>query len=1264
VADELRRAGDVAGAGTLQVDRVMARDKLCRFRLANPYLYVLQFVRAASIAGASTIEFTIDADEMECVFDVAIPRQVVGELWTRAYGDRTEPLDHVAYQLALGLGSARAMRPREIRLETSAHGGATLRLTPDVEERIAGEYHGEGTRIYVREKFRVEHFFEFFAARAGVLEEIQVLEDYCAVSWLDIRVNGRKVSYGSGPKSDDRHLVRNEHGRSELGLTPGNMLEIRVLKHDVMVARWAGPGHGVGAAGRVDSPHFRTDLSSLELIQDAEFQEVASQVIYGGYHGAIRQSLRDLPASASAMELAANVLERMIQRQSDGQPVPDQTAALFREFLAHPMWPRADAVNTFVSFHALTGHGRHRFPYVRKRMGHTRLEGHEMVAYLPDESGDVRIDPSPSSQAMYRAMRAMCQLTGNSFVDLSEELRRLNQRATNEELWRSRPPAPPPEADYQVDVSTGGLRAWAYLPVPRARYGTPFLAMKIDGRTVEERDASTPFAVELDGEFQPNPTFSGIEIAGDDDALELLSRLAHRLPDVITALAEEATRDLTPEKRRILRWWIRACFDGSAQREFFAQFGLSGEQISALITEDPRPRPPCFRLDRFLHGGPPPSPHDVLPVLGSVTDVPLFSIWPDRSASLRELADRGQLLYVDDAEAGQLLRDDQADGTIVVVGPDGKQILQLLFGAEPALPVIRRRRLRQVHLEKPPYEPDSETALHTVVDRDDDRAIEVRLLHGGDRRCDVDFVYLDRLLGRAHFETSTGQFEATIWSERLEPDETWSDVARNETARRFLSELTPLCGRALMEWFDSYVEVGEVPDDQTLRTMYFELCVDRFVRAGRDHARDALPIVELVDGEPHRRLTSYANLTEETRRAGGCLPIVRTPEVDSTALGQVDCPALDVGRANVDVVESLFDECRILDVSRQASDRRVRDFYEQPRFDDDLSAAPVVIDVDRDGLTGRVAWHPCTRDAHLERPRAQVHVLLHGRLLETLMLPVPFGRFRMVFEGRKITPDPEYSFVAGGRAEVLRAAMAGACEAIRTGVRRLSRGDGNRLRGLRADVWRLIAALRHTDFRPPFDSLRDLLEEPVLETTSGRWLTFDELREISSGGRCLHASRGGSDRILFIPADQLHLAREALRGWTLVDAEAADVPLYDAHEANDRRAESAPLLRQISHLLLAARGERPHLFDDHMARRIRWAADSASLTGVCRVRTAGVEVNRKHPLVTAVSDDLRDRGAIAFLASVVYSEVNRHYREITDHDELVLQRSFLSLMRA
>ena len=63
IVDQLIAGGTIDSRGAFTVDAEKAREKIERFRLADPLAYVVELVQAAVLVGARRIDIDVDADD-------------------------------------------------------------------------------------------------------------------------------------------------------------------------------------------------------------------------------------------------------------------------------------------------------------------------------------------------------------------------------------------------------------------------------------------------------------------------------------------------------------------------------------------------------------------------------------------------------------------------------------------------------------------------------------------------------------------------------------------------------------------------------------------------------------------------------------------------------------------------------------------------------------------------------------------------------------------------------------------------------------------------------------------------------------------------------------------------------------------------------------------------------------------------------------------------------------------------------------------------
>jgi hypothetical protein len=266
---DLRQGGQKVAAGAFVLDEARAREKLAKFQLVDPRRYVLEFVKAAQLLGATRIEFMIDADELDVRFDgELITAEEFESLASASFGHRETARQQALRHLAIGQNAARTLRLKQFDYEI-------LELEPRPV-----------MRIYLREAARPSHL-ALFAARlvTKAVPESRILEKHCAHARLPIMVNGRRVSHGpqlsepnmiivplSGPGVSGLAGLRRPNGH------PGR-LELDWLHNGVFVQTTAHPCPFGWARAIVDSSRLSLNLSQSAVVHDSTMEELLHGVV-------------------------------------------------------------------------------------------------------------------------------------------------------------------------------------------------------------------------------------------------------------------------------------------------------------------------------------------------------------------------------------------------------------------------------------------------------------------------------------------------------------------------------------------------------------------------------------------------------------------------------------------------------------------------------------------------------------------------------------------------------------------------------------------------------------------------------------------------------------------------------------------------------------------------------------------------------------------------------------------------------------------------
>ena len=107
-SEKLRLDGSTVAHGVLSLERDAAKKKLGMFSLPDPHFWVLQIVRAAVVAGATSIDFRVSTTDVKVVFDAKLDASLLRNLWNVALEDRVSRERVALHYVALGLAAARS----------------------------------------------------------------------------------------------------------------------------------------------------------------------------------------------------------------------------------------------------------------------------------------------------------------------------------------------------------------------------------------------------------------------------------------------------------------------------------------------------------------------------------------------------------------------------------------------------------------------------------------------------------------------------------------------------------------------------------------------------------------------------------------------------------------------------------------------------------------------------------------------------------------------------------------------------------------------------------------------------------------------------------------------------------------------------------------------------------------------------------------------------------------------------------------------------
>lgn len=280
--------------GSFKLDWRRALDKIKRFKLADPHLYVLELVQAAVAAGASSVAVRMDSDDMFMEFD--------GTPYARA--ELENVFEHLFSQdrstarltgLALGVNTGLGMNPRFITVESGdGVSGVRLRLSSLHNlrvESIGGPAAPNGTRIHLRERMSWKVVGEAVWKRNP--EEL-ILQRHCRYAPIPVTLAGSDLRSPLLHEPLARMPFRGRNGRGEVALpyAPEPKSHLVFCLNGVVISDQPGrPTRramgGLGFHGFMDSPFLTRNASHTDIVRNKVYNRCGDTL-----HTAARRLLR------------------------------------------------------------------------------------------------------------------------------------------------------------------------------------------------------------------------------------------------------------------------------------------------------------------------------------------------------------------------------------------------------------------------------------------------------------------------------------------------------------------------------------------------------------------------------------------------------------------------------------------------------------------------------------------------------------------------------------------------------------------------------------------------------------------------------------------------------------------------------------------------------------------------------------------------------------------------------------------------------------
>lgn len=332
VLEDLQRQGWQESSGKFTIDPNKALPQLQKFRLPDPYSYVLKFLQAAVVGGASAFHLQSSTRRVRVQMPgLQVPSEGLHNIFSQLLDEtrlvRNASLEH----LAVGLHGALGTRASEIAVNYwDGEQGVQLVWTVSGQEFSRWDYQGpplcfiELTRVRedvwkeVWEKLSSRHVQDMlWGGEHGWDREQRIVREGGDVAPLEVTINGRLLMPGSvnlkvytsgfflptknfyvrerclpkvggtGFRLTDQPQAKISEGRCEAAVYGGFVAHPRVkfganrilvVRDGAVVRRCTFKEEGREFVAIVDGPQLTMDLTSMQFVEDEHWQELFRNV--------------------------------------------------------------------------------------------------------------------------------------------------------------------------------------------------------------------------------------------------------------------------------------------------------------------------------------------------------------------------------------------------------------------------------------------------------------------------------------------------------------------------------------------------------------------------------------------------------------------------------------------------------------------------------------------------------------------------------------------------------------------------------------------------------------------------------------------------------------------------------------------------------------------------------------------------------------------------------------------------------------------------
>lgn len=309
--------------GRFTVARERGAELAMKYRLPDPYFYVLELIQAADLQGADRIDIEIEPRSVRLTFDGgAFSWEDLDRLYDTLLDGMSDGRPDAYRHLALGLSSVKALEPSRVTL-LSGYAGELTRVTwrPGQSEQVervtdtssTGPGELQGTRLEV--SFGDAPPREVLERQGEPRPEAALARERCCYAESSVYINGELVSAGlalHGWATLDE-LSAADGVRGVVGVTPdaSSPTEIRVVMAGVWIATKTPPELPPGFVAVITAPAIRRDLSLADVVENEAWQRVTEVVSAAATKARKQRRLDELRQEAAQATLRPPLVEKL-----------------------------------------------------------------------------------------------------------------------------------------------------------------------------------------------------------------------------------------------------------------------------------------------------------------------------------------------------------------------------------------------------------------------------------------------------------------------------------------------------------------------------------------------------------------------------------------------------------------------------------------------------------------------------------------------------------------------------------------------------------------------------------------------------------------------------------------------------------------------------------------------------------------------------------------------------------------------------------------